>query len=104
MRGEAVPYHVRRQVVKYANLAAVAGQQFPECLPGHRRPARRHEHESARTALEQSRAPVARSEEHTSELQSQSHISYAVFCLKKKTRQPLFTNTHALEHISKSYS
>src|SRR5881409_2195668 len=27
---------------------------------------------------------VDRSEEHTSELQSQSHISYAVFCLKKK--------------------
>src|SRR5881409_4109876 len=26
----------------------------------------------------------ARSEEHTSELQSQSHRSYAVFCLKKK--------------------
>src|SRR5881409_3640261 len=31
-------------------------------------------------------APLSRvrSEEHTSELQSQSHISYAVFCLKKK--------------------
>src|SRR5881409_4373112 len=28
-----------------------------------------------------------RSEEHTSELQSQSHISYAVFCLKKKKQQ-----------------
>jgi len=28
-----------------------------------------------------------RSEEHTSELQSQSTISYAVFCLKKKRRQ-----------------
>ena len=27
---------------------------------------------------------TARSEEHTSELQSQSTISYAVFCLKKK--------------------
>ena len=27
---------------------------------------------------------AARSEEHTSELQSQSTISYAVFCLKKK--------------------
>src|SRR5881409_2752273 len=27
--------------------------------------------------------PNGRSEEHTSELQSQSHISYAVFCLKK---------------------
>src|SRR3546814_995151 len=37
---------------------------------------------------------VARSEEHTSELQSLMRISYAVFCLKKKkntkkhTRQP----------------
>src|ERR1044071_6641730 len=31
-----------------------------------------------------SRALVARSEEHTSELQSRVDISYAVFCLKKK--------------------
>src|SRR3546814_3962146 len=30
-------------------------------------------------------APVDRSEEHTSELQSLMRISYAVFCLKKKT-------------------
>ena len=29
-----------------------------------------------------------RSEEHTSELQSQSTISYAVFCLKKKNTPP----------------
>src|SRR3546814_9709121 len=29
-------------------------------------------------------SPVARSEEHTSELQSLMRISYAVFCLKKK--------------------
>src|SRR3546814_9479980 len=29
--------------------------------------------------------PVGRSEEHTSELQSLMRISYAVFCLKKKT-------------------
>src|SRR3546814_9501761 len=29
----------------------------------------------------------ARSEEHTSELQSLMRISYAVFCLKKKNRQ-----------------
>src|SRR3546814_9705606 len=28
-----------------------------------------------------------RSEEHTSELQSLMHISYAVFCLKKKNKQ-----------------
>src|SRR3546814_9274108 len=32
------------------------------------------------------RAPEMRSEEHTSELQSLMRISYAVFCLKKKTR------------------
>src|SRR3546814_1548555 len=30
---------------------------------------------------------VARSEEHTTELQSLMRISYAVLCLKKKTRQ-----------------
>src|SRR3546814_2502603 len=30
---------------------------------------------------------AARSEEHTSELQSLMRISYAVFCLKKKTKQ-----------------
>src|SRR3546814_4920681 len=31
--------------------------------------------------------PAARSEEHTSELQSLMRISYAVFCLKKKRGQ-----------------
>src|SRR3546814_4938014 len=31
--------------------------------------------------------PGGRSEEHTSELQSLMRISYAVFCLKKKTKQ-----------------
>src|SRR3546814_10330678 len=31
--------------------------------------------------------PASRSEEHTSELQSLMRISYAVFCLKKKTNK-----------------
>src|SRR3546814_10700425 len=31
---------------------------------------------------------ASRSEEHTSELQSLMRISYAVFCLKKKTQRP----------------
>ena len=35
-----------------------------------------------------------RSEEHTSELQSHSFISYAVFCLKKKNN-PIY---HMLQH------
>src|SRR3546814_5168669 len=34
--------------------------------------------------------PDYRSEEHTSELQSLMRISYAVFCLQKKTIQELF--------------
>src|SRR3546814_5282306 len=33
------------------------------------------------------RVPSPRSEEHTSELQSLMRISYAVFCLKKKTHK-----------------
>src|SRR3546814_9749181 len=33
----------------------------------------------------------ARSEEHTSELQSLMRISYAVFCLKKKKKKPTLT-------------
>src|SRR3546814_8819305 len=38
-----------------------------------------------------------RSEEHTSELQSLMRISYAVFCLKKKTT---YTNTTTHQSIS----
>src|SRR3546814_2176900 len=36
-----------------------------------------------------------RSEEHTSELQSLMRISYAVFCLKKKTKKHITTNRQA---------
>src|SRR3546814_4223164 len=36
-------------------------------------------------------APVVRSEEHTSELQSLMRISYAVFCLKKKKKPVLIS-------------
>src|SRR3546814_6242443 len=34
-----------------------------------------------------------RSEEHTSELQSLMRISYAVFCLKKKKKKSIYTQT-----------
>src|SRR3546814_6625253 len=40
----------------------------------------------------------ARSEEHTSELQSLMRISYAVFCLKKKNKQ---TNMITTKHNTK---
>src|SRR3546814_2587837 len=39
-----------------------------------------------KAAYERMNLDVLRSEEHTSELQSLMRISYAVFCLKKKTR------------------
>src|SRR3546814_2592148 len=38
--------------------------------------------------LHLSNVMLARSEEHTSELQSLMRISYAVFCLKKKKKAP----------------
>src|SRR3546814_7180564 len=42
---------------------------------------------SPATGLFLARCDLKRSEEHTSELQSLMRISYAVFCLKKKTKQ-----------------
>src|SRR3546814_10384588 len=43
-----------------------------------------------------------RSEEHTSELQSQMRNSYAVFCLKKKKKQTITKNkTKSNQHTSK---
>src|SRR3546814_1773748 len=38
-------------------------------------------------AFQRAMAGLARSEEHTSELQSLMRLSYAVFCLKKKTEK-----------------
>src|ERR1051326_5705335 len=42
----------------------------------------------------------ARSEEYTSELQSHSFISYAVFCLKKKEQLKCRAETALLQHAS----
>src|SRR3546814_5881409 len=42
---------------------------------------------------------IGRSEEHTSELQSLMRISYAVFCLKKKTKNKYITDTRYYKNI-----
>src|SRR3546814_3703802 len=42
-----------------------------------------------------------RSEEHTSELQSLMRISYAVFCLKKKTKQHKPRKTQEQKRVNK---
>src|SRR3546814_5439076 len=73
--------------------------------PGRRRERRR----SLRPAGGDTAAPARRqhsSEEHTSELQSLMRISYAVFCLKKKTqlqdpKEPK-TNTENHQHTTPS--
>src|SRR3546814_5266276 len=58
-----------------------ARPEHPELLPPGRMPKR------GRAGSDRSR----RSEEHTSELQSLMRISYAVFCLKKKTHETTST-------------
>src|SRR3546814_7691530 len=68
--------------------AAAAAAQFFRC-PGRARAAcAGRAGDAARTARQRRiRVPHdVRSEEHTSELQSLMRISYAVFCLKKKTQ------------------
>src|SRR3546814_3587070 len=59
-----------------AQRAQVAAEEaFDEQPGGDQRDGKQHE------------PPFARSEEHTSELQSLMRLSYAVFCLKKKNIQ-----------------
>src|SRR3546814_1569989 len=79
-------------------LHFVAGLDHPLSFRSraqHPAPASRHQGDErlarGRRAV---RAPdPARSEEHTSELQSLMRISYAVFCLKKKTHKQHTINT-----------
>src|SRR3546814_4644411 len=55
---------------------------------------------AAMAAMARLRQP--RSEEHTSELQSLMRISYAVFCLKKKTKRELnnTTTTYSVSQLA----
>src|SRR3546814_9271355 len=46
---------------------------------------------------------TARSEEHTSELQSLMRISYAVFCLKKKTNTKTLQNTNRDKKVEQTH-
>src|SRR3546814_1583799 len=55
----------------------------------------RHPSQGHRSHARPATGRAARSEEHTSELQSLMRISYAVFCLKKKK-----SNTSDITHIT----
>src|SRR3546814_6109419 len=64
-----------------------------------RRDPRAHEAPQRDDAVAVRPGPVrTRSEEHTSELQSLMRISYAVFCLKKKTPQTQTTTSRAYHY------
>src|SRR3546814_8956323 len=63
--------------------------------PGDQRPGEQVRQASQADADREDHHQVAhRSEEHTSELQSLMRISYAVFCLKKKTQKHDTTTQH----------
>src|SRR3546814_7922715 len=49
--------------------------------------------------VDDARSLLARSEEHTSELQSLMRISYAVFCLKKKKNNLLSKKTNEVTNL-----
>src|SRR3546814_3212090 len=66
------------------NLPILTFIDTPGAYPGIDAAERNQSEAIARNLFELSKLRT-RSEEHTSELQSLMHISYAVFCLKKKT-------------------
>src|SRR3546814_1767691 len=72
------PGTVTGRVVEYLLAEVDAGQRYAVELSG--------------VEIEP-RQPRGRSEEHTSELQSLMRISYAVFCLQKKTHPQLVTTS-----------
>src|SRR3546814_4733557 len=77
-----------RQVGAGNGSPAFFDQHLPVMEAGASLPAdraqRRDQHRARQRQLDERAPPHARSEEHTSELQSLMRISYAVFCLKKK--------------------
>src|SRR3546814_7426830 len=83
---------------------AVARALGRSCEQPPRRTRHRRAHRSPQSRSAGDRARTARSEEHTSELQSLMRISYAVLCLKKKTTD-LIIETYDKHHKAlKKYS
>src|SRR3546814_3474259 len=70
------------QPPRYDRCAITRGERWGRLVP-----IRPHPRTKASKPI---RAPLRRSEEHTSELQSLMRISYAVFCWKKKTNKQAY--------------
>src|SRR3546814_8251876 len=89
--GEVYQYHRFSLEPAWGNLARSTGYRAIGIGSRHHRPficyaACRRTYSADRQASSKCRS---RSEEHTSELQSLMRISYAVFCLKKKTKKTI---------------
>src|SRR3546814_6211401 len=87
---DAQPYE---DALAAAEAAVRVAQAEVDKLHGGLRP-----QEVAQTREALNRARAARSEEHTSELQSLMRTSYAVFCLQKKNHTP--THKPTRHHIT----
>src|SRR3546814_977160 len=72
------------QLVRAARISVGGGGRGSR--HGDEADAHQHEDHQQKHAVDRPE-PAARSEEHTSELQSLMRISYAVFCLKKNTNK-----------------
>src|SRR3546814_1130718 len=80
--------HASRPSSRHALLTVVSGMPWQS--------------RSSRLQRGSPRRPIQRSEEHTSGLQSLMRISYAVFCLKKKT-QYVIIERQKINQNSKQY-
>src|SRR3546814_2063149 len=60
-----------------------------------------HKENSCLSPIMATQASAARSEEHTSELQSLMRISYAVFCLKKKKKKKITKKSYERQEHNK---
>src|SRR3546814_18373087 len=77
-----------KETARRRALGIIFGVEFAWNIVGLTRAhARQRRHDDA--MLKVGSADLDRSEEHTSELQSLMRISYAVFCLKKKTQKTI---------------
>src|SRR3546814_9134078 len=85
------------ELVEFDDARAILGEKRRKRLvgivQGHQEQAELHHAISALWVW-----PWARSEEHTSELQSLMRISYAVFCLKKKKTLTTYIHSNSAYH------
>src|SRR3546814_7091029 len=88
----AMPVRMRAAMLDHDDPPPRAGDPIPPpshwtyLIPSHRQSALAEDGHALRGEFMPPVPLPRRSEEHTSELQSLMRISYAVFCLKKKTR------------------